>query len=990
MRQRIFWACAALVGGMAYGGVSITADTTVTDADVASYVGQDIDIAAGATLCFQNLSAPQTFTGRLTGGGRFVVKSAAENVAARIGFSGDATGLAGGIYVTNHLVDVAGPAALGSSGFTLKMQANGQLSYLNGTGAYTCPMDVIVCDTHPKGLVVGKDAEIAGALTWRGGRICGPGRVTGPMKVTGHCYGQADIHFAGGLEGGSLYSDSGEFHLDAPATKLASLSVTGGTAHFGCENAVPETTPFGIGAVYNPSGRYNLHGHDQRCQSLSLGATKTERQADTWFGSMDGPAVLTVRNQGSNQNFHGNLKGGLSLDYSSAGGRRLLLCGKANDTTGGITVRSGTVAVDSTAVFTALAGIEATGSGTFEVVYANGKNPVVPSKKLTLTLAEEGKVKIPAGTGFEVNAAVVDGVELAAGRYTKDSEGVGAHIVGDGYLAVLAIEEKAEGATFTWKGGTADESVRAAANWVGGAAPSFDGTERLVFGPEGTQSAVVDGTIAAYAIDITGNAAFRLDESGAGAKILLGAGGLTTTNRVDDAKVTHELRCPVELAAVPQTWTIGGDTEFINRRPIGGPERVVPETFTLRCFGRFFFDADNSQLHPKLVVSNLCGSASHPHIYRAEGLGSPARETTFIDCMPYFITASRAMTNNVPLRLRNDVTNQEHGYVNNSGQNPLYIDAPVTYVDINGEVYSRGKVHFRGGVFRSDGAKTVFRTPGGDNWLEGDVGIQTPGPFHIDYPGVFHIAAPCSWSEFNPYKCVVQLHAANVLAPGKPVKLSNSGVYHSNAAALDLNGFDQSVGRLTAGYQPKDYPNDPVTLKSETPAVLEVATAASNNDVVPLRVQGAAGFRFAAPGSFAFTNFLCTTTGSLDVQQGTVKICAGAGWTATTNVVVGAAGVLEVGPGAGATAFGPQQGRSAADVTLVPGGTFTIAAGETATVHAVTIHDPETGKDRFVTPGLYGAADTTAKGAHGVDWIQGAGLLNVAASFEKGTIFLVR
>ena len=72
------------------------------------------------------------------------------------------------------------------------------------------------------------------------------------------------------------------------------------------------------------------------------------------------------------------------------------------------------------------------------------------------------------------------------------------------------------------------------------------------------------------------------------------------------------------------------------------------------------------------------------------------------------------------------------------------------------------------------------------------------------------------------------------------------------------------------------------------------------------------------------------------------------------------------------------------------GGTFTIAAGETATVHAVTIHDPETGKDRFVTPGLYGAADTTAKGAHGVDWIQGAGLLNVAASFEKGTIFLVR
>ena len=79
-----------------------------------------------------------------------------------------------------------------------------------------------------------------------------------------------------------------------------------------------------------------------------------------------------------------------------------------------------------------------------------------------------------------------------------------------------------------------------------------------------------------------------------------------------------------------------------------------------------------------------------------------------------------------------------------------------------------------------------------------------------------------------------------------------------------------------------------------------------------------------------------------------------------------------------------------ADVASYVGQDIDIAAGETATVHAVTIHDSETGKDRFVTPGLYGAADTTAKGAHGVDWIQGAGLLNVAASFEKGTIFLVR
>ena len=60
--------CTLVVGmvGAAAGAISITANTTVTEANVADYVAADIDIAAGATLTFSGLTTPRTFTGTLT------------------------------------------------------------------------------------------------------------------------------------------------------------------------------------------------------------------------------------------------------------------------------------------------------------------------------------------------------------------------------------------------------------------------------------------------------------------------------------------------------------------------------------------------------------------------------------------------------------------------------------------------------------------------------------------------------------------------------------------------------------------------------------------------------------------------------------------------------------------------------------------------------------------------------------------------------------
>lgn len=90
------------------------------------------------------------------------------------------------------------------------------------------------------------------------------------------------------------------------------------------------------------------------------------------------------------------------------------------------------------------------------------------------------------------------------------------------------------------------------------------------------------------------------------------------------------------------------------------------------------------------------------------------------------------------------------------------------------------------------------------------------------------------------------------------------------------------------------------------------------------------------------------------------------------------------------TWLSPSQGRSKADVVLVPGGAFKVAAGETATVHSVTVRDAETGKERYLSSGLYCASGAGVAGARGVDWMQGAGLLRVTSSLERGTMFLLR
>ncbi len=217
-----------------------------------------------------------------------------------------------------------------------------------------------------------------------------------------------------------------------------------------------------------------------------------------------------------------------------------------------------------------------------------------------------------------------------------------------------------------------------------------------------------------------------------------------------------------------------------------------------------------------------------------------------------------------------------------------------------------------------------------------------------------------------------------------------TGVYLANTSKLSLNGYDQSIGRFYMGWTPADYPSNYTTVDSSTPAMLEIASTATHNDIVQVRFTGVAGLRFDAPGSITFTNQTSSTLGTLEVAHGTVRFAKDSGWTAVTNVVL-AGGTLAVGAGAGAKVFGSAQNKSDAILTVVSTNspTLSIAAGEQATVSMLSIVEAD-GSIHEKNPGVYGGPAAGLSANNTLSWISGSGTLRVLRSALNGTMLIVR
>ena len=185
MKLKTICTLVASITATAASAISITANTTVTEANVADYVSADIDIAAGTTLTFSGLTTPRTFTGTLTGGGNFAVVSPA-TTAVKMTLAGDATGFTGQFCFTNHAVNVSSPAAVGD---VARINLKVPQAISTGNDAYQCKFNpenatyrnfIDASVGANNGVMPAAGVTFAGPIFWRGGRLYGNAIVTGP------------------------------------------------------------------------------------------------------------------------------------------------------------------------------------------------------------------------------------------------------------------------------------------------------------------------------------------------------------------------------------------------------------------------------------------------------------------------------------------------------------------------------------------------------------------------------------------------------------------------------------------------------------------------------------------------------------------------------------------------------------------------------------------------------------------------------------------
>lgn len=984
--QAFTWPAA---GGTATLPAGETVEVT-SNADLAAAAAcGEIVIPAGSTLSFTNITANATFAGAFSGAGRIQARNASGTY--RLTFTGDLSGFTGDLDFY-HVFATFNTAQSGS--FPMKfVEENTALVIFTGSNTYANPIDF---NGGPnQGLRVDLNATISGDITWRDGSLRGNssapaagGMVTGTIYVP-----DASIYIEGGVRmlgpelkrsssGGTVIVDGSSLALQAKIVNFTALHTyrQSGLITFLAEDLVPANCALKFGVSYAYSGAIDLNGFDQKCSCITI-ANEASKPDDNTIDSKSGPATFSIVGAQGNVKFPGLINSHATLNYASTSANTLSLTGGVHKTDGAIRVTKGKLAITSTAKFANLSELEVSGTGNL-TVESSEINPA----RVVLKLADSGKLTVAAGVTMIVGQALVNGANLEPGIYTKDSPAVSGYLDGNGAISVLNMEKTTEGATFTWVGEGADMNFTTAANWQGGEAPAFDGTERLVLGG-GAHTANVDTVVKAYAIDVVDSNKFVITSSDSG-KILLGAGGFCFTNTVTTITNQHSLFAPVELTEIPQHWMVAKNANMETTKPwtglAGGPNAAL----VIHSFGRVSFWGDNSGLETTLMLTNCTTVASQPYVYNEKGLGATNRETWVSGCLPRFYSTTRALTNNVPLRLKNNVTNAEHGHFKNNNDFALYLDAPVTFWGGQSETFVYNNVHFRGGIVMESTSLYTFRKPGSNSYIEG--GVRCAGTFAIDYGGTFHLmSADNSWTRLDNYKCTIKFYVANALPADKPVRMSDGGVYHGSTV-LDLNGCDQTSSRLYSGLTNDDRGSYTATITSETPAVFSLSGTDTSNDWGPFRFTGAASLVYDKGGSLQMTNKLSTTTGTLDVRQGTVKFLKGSGWTAGGTNVVLRGGTIAVAKDAGATAFGSAQGVSATWMRY-ESGTLDVLAGEQATVRTVLY--TANGREKSLVPGVYWASDTAQNVTAGykLAWLTGGGSLRVLKSaIPLGTMMFLR
>ena len=739
----------------------------------------------------------------------------------------------------------------------------------------------------------------------------------------------------------------------------------------------------------NDPATLNLNGFDQKVMAVTQGRWNPlyNAAAGTWYKpaatvTSVKPAVFKMIGNGT-KSYGANLLIAGAVDLIWSGEGTYVMSNKVSTTTGKLTVAAGAMDFVGGASWQGT-NVNVEGSATLKM----GPGSTFNSNGTTqLFVDDEATLELDAAAVIRVTSAKVRGVDLAVGKYYNDTPG----LAGAGCLEVSPI---GEAIVHEWTGLGGDRLVTNPNNWADPAnPPTFrTGWDVLSFKDSSVDSAEFPtGVSAVLGLRFETSRPFTL-ASAAGGVVKLGRNGIFADTTAETI-ITNVVSVPLNLS-FPQigAWTV--NTNVVLRFTSSLQGGFASDSFAMSGWGGVQFEGDNAALGAELHVSNLNVRVTSP-----TGLGGPDRYTIF---HYYDRQALSGEAHYAYLKFANDATNcctpvgfdcqgqfnKVHSFVDDPDKDVLRFKKPFSAYNRVSNPYMT-EIYFDGGVTNHNG----------NFWMEGSsvynvYVLENPILCHGDYlvtgSSIWHIG-----TTGNAFACFaitspVVCECEDALTCNLPRAFVSLGVAYTsiNNGYLDLNGYTQHVCRFYhRGFPSASTPavkGDTKfgTVKSAKPAAMVLMPAVAETFTNQVKFTSCASLTMNGEGKTTFINARSDSTGTVSVESGTLVFAWGAGWDNVGEVNV-TGGKLSIESDSMTCAFGPEEGRSAANLAVSGTGKLDLAAG-TATVRSLQVN----GRD--LPPGLYGASDNTSvPAANRIPQITGAGTLRTRKLRNGGLILLV-
>ncbi len=693
-------------------------------------------------------------------------------------------------------------------------------------------------------------------------------------------------------------SDAGTWTLGGTNTFTGKITLVNGTLKLGAAGSLDPLVGVSFSCAtgwYSAAhATFDLNGRSQTASKLD------GRISQAWLTNVltsASAATLTVA-QSADTVFNGRLAGALSLVKTGAGS--LTLSNYPSATSGGITVSNGTLAVAAGASLGNSTNITAAG-GTLDLRVA-----ATLADAATLSLADGAMVQIAAGITETVDKLFVNGVQQPRGYYGTAASGAqhsdDAHFGGAGMLYVSS-NPPITPVDVTWDAEGTDTLVSTAANWAGDALPPFGSATRAVFATGG-MTATVDVAASLYGVTFNRDGAFTL-AAGAGV-ISNGAGGIVAAAPNATSR-TYTLAEDMVLTD-HQTWRVATNTPGVTALNVTGAidDGLLPCNITKTESGALTLRAANA-FDGTLTVTE--GDLS---IYHSQALGSTNGATTINGGNGARLMLYGDLTLTEPLVL-NGEKNNSGTLIVGSGSNVL--SGPITCINqVRIQAYN-GPLVITGGVTADNNGLFVVNSGSTVTFSGRPINLGTR-TFWGDSGGVVVLAS--SGNTWGDTLCAgggIRCEAPNALPTATSLQ---TGIGYSPSCTLNLNGNNQTVGKLYLGITNAGLR----VITSSAPALLTVNQ--SENTLCDAQLSGAVSLLKAGAGTLTLTNAFTSTTGAFTVTNGTLVLGnAGTFGANSTNIVVGGTGTLTLSNSVtianSASVRMPDSGTSTAKISLATG-----------------------------------------------------------------------